>query len=168
MPLLLKFSENYADEFDVYGFIALSEQDWEDYKTKVRELIGDNTFDYGFGTNESIDFNDADSYIDSFNEKKITDEEYAFLLKNFNRTHYSGWDGKEHTVVKTIVEYGHVPFYNLDDLQEKQKDIEQRNKDRAVWEQGNEDGKNGVLPTSTDWNYKQGHDAGVRFKKYGY
>lgn len=167
MPVLLKFHKNWADEFDVSGFIALEEQEWKEYKDKVTEIIGNNGFEYGFGTNQSLDFNSAEDYLGEFQEVKISDEEYSFLKKHFPDTMYYGWNGKDHTKQKKYASQGSVPFYSDDDLKDIKERIEERIASQKVYNQGLKDGFDGGLKNSKEYDYISGYEAGVRKKKYG-
>lgn len=111
MPVLLTFSENYADEFNIYGFVAISDDEWKEYKTKVKKYIGDNGFEFGFGTNESIEFSDAEHYLDCFEVKKVSDEEFKTLVKLFGASR------------SKRVEYGLVPFYSDGELKEMKREF---------------------------------------------
>ena len=119
MPVLVRYNDNYADEFDVDGFFALSDEDWKAYKTKIKKTIGEKTFTFGIGTNESIEYDGAKEYLSNLKPEKITQEEYDTLLKLFPYT-LQDWDDEKNKFVnkRLMVQYGCVPFYTDEDLKE--------------------------------------------------
>lgn len=129
MPFLIKFERNWADEFDVSGFVALPEQEWEEYKIKFREIVRNSKFEYYFGTNQSIEWNGTDEYLNDFKVSEISSDEYNFLLKNFSRVQFDDWDGKTFKSKKEIVIFGNIPFYSNTDLSYLKEEIEERKKD---------------------------------------
>lgn len=88
---LVKFYSDYADEFEVYGFAILNRDDYIEWFTLVNYLKESDKnycdFDYNFGTNEFITFDNWKEYSDSFTTSIITEEEYKFLIRVFN-SHY--------------------------------------------------------------------------------
>lgn len=105
---LLNFTDNYADEFDVYGFKVLTEEEYlkqKESSEKAFELrleaaknskYGPNDcVEIGFGTNESVEFYSFENYMDSIKVMEINEDEYNVLAKLFksygNRVSY-GFD----------------------------------------------------------------------------
>jgi len=123
MPVLIRFNDNYADEFDVEGFFALSEEDWKAYKAKIKKVIGDNYFTFNIGTNEEIEYDGAKEYLSRLKQVKITQEEYDTLLKLFPYT-LEDWNGKKWVNKRQMVQHGCVPFYTDEDLKEMQEKFE--------------------------------------------
>ena len=82
MPVLLKFTKDYADEFDVHGFNIVSDESWEHYQ-KEFEVVKFPVKMY-FGTNEGIVFEDINDITSSIEAEVITDEEEQLLRKLFN------------------------------------------------------------------------------------
>lgn len=72
---VLSGTKSWADEFDVYFFEILTEDDYQKYKA-AKEILGSLYGSYCFGSNQSWDgtFN----YL-SFTAKQITEEQYEFL-----------------------------------------------------------------------------------------
>lgn len=68
--LLLKFDKDWADEFDVKGFAFLSVDQWEYYKKEAKNC--EYPIESYFGTNEAIEFDNAEDFISSFEVKPIT------------------------------------------------------------------------------------------------
>ena len=100
---LVKFESNYADEFDIEGFMVMSEADWEEHKKLAarkfenfaklpKDQYGRTITSYGervngieifFGTNEQMIYETLDCYLRSFSLTEISDAEYATLDKFF-------------------------------------------------------------------------------------
>ena len=86
--LLIKFASNYADEFDVEGFIVMSEDEWFAHKDAVTSRFeNEDEIEVYFGTNESMIYESLDCYLDSFKITELTDEEHSVLQKLFNPSH---------------------------------------------------------------------------------
>lgn len=82
MPkLLVKFSGNYADEFQVSGFTVMEKKDWEQYVKDAK--AGEWPQARSFGTNEGIQWESVEDHLDAFNTIEITDEQAVFLLTSF-------------------------------------------------------------------------------------
>lgn len=88
MAIMVKLSHDWADEFDVEGV-----QFWEsegDY-TKWRDAIaaeitsGEQT-SWGFGSNQEIEFEDADDFLRGLRETQITQEEFDTTLGIWSRS----------------------------------------------------------------------------------
>lgn len=126
MYLLLKFNDNWADEFDVEGFIALPKKEWQEYKTKLKTLFDSykrNIF-FGFGTNQDIEYANTEEFFKHFKEIPISEEQYSFLLMNFNKK-YHKYDKNDKLIGgKTIVEFGMVPYFDDQTLEDMKKDFE--------------------------------------------
>ncbi len=54
MPVLLKITKNYADEFDVYGFEVISDKKWAKYQEMFKCL--EFPIEMSFGGNDVITF----------------------------------------------------------------------------------------------------------------
>lgn len=103
--LLVKFDSNYADEFDVAGFMVMTETQWEHHKVDAakcfeqfeklpQDKYGRRIGKYGgatdgievyFGTNEQMIYETLESYLDQFSVSEVSDSEIAVLEKFFNR-----------------------------------------------------------------------------------
>ncbi len=122
--LLIKFRNNYADEFDVNGFVVLSESEWETHKklaakrfdkvaqvaknTKPDPITGMIPYSIRkslevrvyFGTNEDIVYNDLEDYLNSFTITELTSAQYE-TLKSLFGIHHNGYSYEYNN--KTIV-----------------------------------------------------------------
>lgn len=94
MNLLIQFDSNYADEFDVEGFLVMTKEEWETHKAAIQKRFDalppkDPSKYYGeeleayFGTNESLSWGSMDAYLHDFKVTEISDEEHAVLKKFF-------------------------------------------------------------------------------------
>ena len=80
--LLIKQSGNYADEFDLEGFMVIPEKTWEEIKEGWKEFeYPHNSY---FGSNEFITFESPEDILDSFEVIELTTLEEAVLVKLFN------------------------------------------------------------------------------------
>lgn len=77
----LRYDNNWADEFDVEGFIIVEQEWWENHQKEVREKFGKQHREVGFGTNEEIEYCDADDYLNSFTVLSLTQDEIGVLKK---------------------------------------------------------------------------------------
>ena len=103
--LLIKFSNNYADEFDVEGFMVWPETKWEKHKaaaarffakrnTKPLPERGDPNYRRWrderevrvfFGTNEEIIYAGLKDYLGSFKIHELSEPEAATFTKFFGK-----------------------------------------------------------------------------------
>ncbi len=113
--VFLQFSDNYADEFNVEGFSVMSTEDWETFKSNIK----DGFLSYGFGTNEGIEYESKEDFLRNIKVKSITVESAKMLFDLFGKVDFKhiGWDGKKFTecIKSTVVEYGKFPS-NLGNL----------------------------------------------------
>lgn len=88
--LLLQYSCNYADEFDVEGFTVMSESAWEEHKAMAAKIFEERgSVEVYFGTNEDISYYDLKEYMRSFMVKELTDVQFQ-VLKDLFSGHYKG------------------------------------------------------------------------------
>ena len=120
---LLKFDDNWADEMDVSGFVVYDEDEYKAWLDK----IPDRQFSYGIGTNEEIEYSDAEEFLRSVTVTSLTSEEVQFFFKFFGHssTKYIGWDSEvgefKRIERSTVASYGFFPDFNwieFDELDE--------------------------------------------------
>lgn len=80
--ILVKYSDNYADEFNIEGFWVGTPNEWEDIKDVMKKQ--NFPVEIYFGTNECMEYSNYQNWERQFTISKITDEEYKFLVKTFN------------------------------------------------------------------------------------
>lgn len=103
--LYIEFNCNYGDEFDLNGFIILTESQWEDHKKLAKKVFDkkastplpepEKEYSWAnsearivnlyFGTNEYLPFDSLESYLDCFKLKNISYEECIFFEKFFQK-----------------------------------------------------------------------------------
>jgi hypothetical protein len=81
MPKLIKFQEDYSDEFDVYGFVVLTYRQWEQYQEMFKCL--ELPKEYYFGTNEMIIFSSPEEIMSSLKVSDMTIQDEISLKKLF-------------------------------------------------------------------------------------
>ena len=81
---LVTKNEDYADEFDVEGFSIFEGESKQDILNQLTpsEDVSFPTERY-FGTNEAIQYDDLKDYLESFEFKELTKEEYDTINKLF-------------------------------------------------------------------------------------
>jgi hypothetical protein len=82
MAVLIKFSSDWADEFDVECFAAYTNTTVEEQTARIQRRL-DNGGGFCFGTNE--EFEDDQLTIRDYTFTEITEEEYQFLKRNFSK-----------------------------------------------------------------------------------
>jgi hypothetical protein len=81
----VKFEGDYADEFYVNGFVVVTSDSWKEYLESLNEM--EFPIEKYFGTNESMEFESAQSYLDQIDVKGVTDEEFAVFKKFFGKSY---------------------------------------------------------------------------------
>ena len=78
--LLIEFNCDYADEFDVEGFIVMTEAEWAAHQAMAKKYFDTHAgAECYFGTNEACEFSDYDDYMRAFNVNQLTPGEYKML-----------------------------------------------------------------------------------------
>ena len=103
--VLVKFDSNYADEFDVRGFVVMTATEWDRHKVLAEKVfvkkanvpLPEPDQKYSrcneqarrvavyFGTNEAIVYANFKEYLSSFEVVELDDSEYDTLKKFFTR-----------------------------------------------------------------------------------
>jgi hypothetical protein len=102
--VLLDFSADYADEFDVEGFSIMTDAEWNIFQKKFQQHQGQ--YSFGFGSNEDIEFENGQEVLDSIGVKNITKEEYDTINKFFGTS------------------YGKFPYDDYMDYEDYDNDVE--------------------------------------------
>lgn len=99
---IAKFEDNCADEFDVYGFVVLDEEEYNNYMNickECEELVEDgklsefDDFEIGCGTNQSIYFENISDFILSPVIAEITESQYRTFIDLGMETYgFEFWD----------------------------------------------------------------------------
>lgn len=78
---ILKFEDNYADEFDVEGFVVVKSEFAKKWWELCKSFQGE--ISLGFGSNEYNEYSDGNSFVSNVTSKVITDEEANVLANLF-------------------------------------------------------------------------------------
>ena len=99
--VLVKYNDNYADEFDISGGALMPFTDyseWFFWFSETHRLIAQGAvYEFYFGTNEFIDYDDALQWVKCFEIRGVDDAGAAYLrefvadyaMATHKRTH--GW-----------------------------------------------------------------------------
>lgn len=123
--VLVKYDGNWADEIDLQGFIVMTDSEWKTYKKAIEHFYSDRNFEVSVGTNEEVQFADADDYFNSFEVKKITPEE-SETLRKFFKTQISFYDPISEKEVKLkVAQNGVMAFKYPDEYDIMDEDAEE-------------------------------------------
>jgi hypothetical protein len=82
--MIITFKCDYADEFDVWGFRRITKEDWQKcLETSKAKFDRDGKLEYGFGTNEVIEWTSYSEFLDSFVILSATPEEESAISRIF-------------------------------------------------------------------------------------
>lgn len=82
-----KWSSNWADEMTVDAFKILTEEEYEKFQysakilKKYEDVFFEEEFTVSIGTNEEIEYENAEQFLESFNIKEISEDECKVLRK---------------------------------------------------------------------------------------
>lgn len=79
--LLVNFKCNYADEFDMCGFMVVDSHIWNNYVNRLTDA--DVAKEFYFGTNEAFNFYDKEDYLRNFTWSEVSESELETLKKFF-------------------------------------------------------------------------------------
>lgn len=80
MYLLVKYNDNYSDEFDISGFKLYTKEEWVKFALNARILFECKVVEYYFGSNEAISYeHGVDNFLTRFTLLDITEEMYTWL-----------------------------------------------------------------------------------------
>lgn len=107
--VMVSYHDNYADEFDVEGFVVFSTDEWEQWKKNVPAK----NITANFGTNEYNNYGSKKEFLRCFTVKHITVAEAEVLFKVLGRKTVKcfDWDGKNHGRIEhhIVVDFGMFP-----------------------------------------------------------
>ena len=115
--LLIEYHDNYADEFNVFGFNVFTKEDWEIYKNNIPKK----SIHVGFGTNEDNNYPSKEDFLKTLTVKEITIDQAKTLFDLFGHKTIRclDWNGRYHnkTVEYMTIDYGFFPSFDLDEGQ---------------------------------------------------
>jgi hypothetical protein len=88
--VLVKFDDNWADEFDLEGFMIWEKEEWEQHKALALRCKNWPQESY-FGTNEWTEWQSAKQYLDCFTEVDLSPEEVLTMTKLFGDRMMNGY-----------------------------------------------------------------------------
>lgn len=84
---LITYRDNWADEMDIDGFSYMTSSEKEEYFSKFKEHFDQcGSYVFYLGTNEEIEYSDYKQFKNSFDIKKIEQDEYKTLEKFFSKS----------------------------------------------------------------------------------
>jgi hypothetical protein len=104
--VIVFFEDNWADEMDINGFCVMSKKEYDKMIDEINGINFENELEVYIGTNESIEYTDAQSVLRCLKTKPVTKEEYD-VLKKFFKQSYSKYIGFGEWVVDRIIERGY-------------------------------------------------------------
>lgn len=116
--VLVKFSDNWADEMDIAGFKVMTQEAWDETVALVHKWFETNEYyTVSFGTNEENEYYSAENLLDCFEVTPLDVIGHTVLYHLFSKPY------GEHDI-----EFGEFPFnnfstlYDLDDGDENLQD----------------------------------------------
>lgn len=89
--LLVTFSDNYADEFDIHGFKIMAESEYEELlETAERAIKQSPGEEHYFGTNEYVSYESFSEYKGTLSARKISVEEAQIIARLFDLSEIRG------------------------------------------------------------------------------
>ena len=79
--VLVKWSDNWADEMDLNGFRIYTESEWKDFRTKLSAYK--DGFTICVGTNEDIDYSNGKDLLKKMKVHKLSESDYATISRIF-------------------------------------------------------------------------------------
>lgn len=111
MQVLVKFDTWYGDEFNVKGFRIMTRDEFNDMMNTlhdIRDIQNAGQISYitiGFGSNEDLEFDDAEELMNCFDATDISDQQADTLMYFFGKE-YGFWPmpALEHWLHDMIIE----------------------------------------------------------------
>ncbi len=102
MKLLIKFSDNWADEMDIDGTAIKTEAEYEKYINAAKKAFEhEDVIYFGVGSNEGIEYTSFEQFEKTLTVQPITDE----IAEILTHLHFD--------------DYGHFPEYCFEEYYEK-------------------------------------------------
>ena len=86
--VLVKWSDNWADEMDVEGFVIMDNSEWKEFQETAKKV--NSPISICVGTNEEIEYPNGDALLENITTKKLTSDEAKTITKFFGE--YGGHD----------------------------------------------------------------------------
>lgn len=82
---LIKWKKDWADEHDVFGFIILTEEQWQNWLKSSKEV--EFPYERSFGGNQCLTWEDANEFERECEVIDITNDEHIMLRRLFGETY---------------------------------------------------------------------------------
>jgi len=109
---LLRYSDDWADEFDIDAALAVNESTYNLYMKNKEDCatnFADKEISFYFGSNEEMEYHTAAQFLERLEEREITQQEYETLVKlNMDYTGFT-------SVFWIILDKEYIPFEDQDD-----------------------------------------------------
>lgn len=79
--VLVKWSDNWADEMDVEGFAIMDGSEWKEFQETARRV--NSPISISVGTNEEVEYPNGTALLENIKAKKITTDEAKTIIKFF-------------------------------------------------------------------------------------
>lgn len=80
--LILHYSDNYADEFDVEGYQAITKSQYDRIMMYMESyFITNRVYEWYFGSNEYICYQNYKDFFNAFSTTLISEDEYDTLMR---------------------------------------------------------------------------------------
>lgn len=87
--LLVKWSDNWADEMDLDGFkLFTSREAYDDFLAQAKEVIDKGRWIFYLGTNEEIEYDDFERFKKTLDASLISESTFQEMVKLFPRMDY--------------------------------------------------------------------------------
>ena len=84
--VLVVFQDNWADEMTVSSWQIVDKEEWEEAEAKFSDLYKDQEVEIGLGSNESIDYKNAEDFLTNVRVVDVLPEEIKAIKRLFGTT----------------------------------------------------------------------------------
>lgn len=102
---LVKYTDDYADEFDIYGFNIFTDEEYEKF-IEIINLV--ESIEFCFGSNQSIEYETPEDLKSCFIIRKLTEQQYKEIGMCFSLPY--GYFPQEQ-IVDSLSEEDYQKFY---------------------------------------------------------
>jgi hypothetical protein len=82
--MIVKFNDNWADEFDVEGFAQMTKEDFDRLLASAESMLNKRgVIEYGFGTNEDFTWQSVGEFRNCFTILDVTEEQENIIASVF-------------------------------------------------------------------------------------
>lgn len=81
MNILVKWTEDWADEFDMSGFVVITKEEWVDFNSRLE--TANYPVEAYFGTNEAYEFQNKEEVLAGITTEEVFKEDMQTLTSLF-------------------------------------------------------------------------------------